>query len=66
MNSLLNSSISTVATNPIALSACATATDFGAVLVGEAGVPLRPQMGGVSPSTERMNLMEVMQMLCPA
>jgi hypothetical protein len=66
MNSSVNSSPSTVAQNPTALSACAIATDSGAVLVREAGVPFRPPLGNLDPFAEWMSLMEVVQMLCPA
>ncbi len=66
MNSSLNSSRSTVTKNPTALSACATATDSGAVLVREAGVPFQPPLRNVDSFTEWMSLMEVVQMLCPA
>lgn len=40
----------------------------GAVLASEAGVPFQPPLGsaaGVDPITEWLNLMEVVQMLCP-
>jgi hypothetical protein len=66
MNSSLKASRSTVTENPTAPSACAAATDFGAVLVREAGVPFRPLLGSVDPFAEWISLMEVVQMLCPA
>ena len=42
--------------------------DADAVLVREAGVPFQPPVGGTSgidPIAEWLNLMEVVQMLCP-
>jgi hypothetical protein len=66
MNSSLNASHSTVTKNPTAPSACAAATNSGAVLVREAGVPFRPPLGHVDPFAEWISLMEVVQMLCPA
>ena len=39
-----------------------------AVLAREAGVPFQPPLGnasGIDPITEWLNLMEVVQMLCP-
>jgi hypothetical protein len=65
LNSSRNSSHSTVTKNPAALSSCAAASDCGAVLVREAGVPFRPTMGNVDPFAEWISLMEVVQMLCP-
>jgi hypothetical protein len=65
MNSSLNASHSTVTTNPTAPSACVAATDFGAVLVREAGVPFQSLLVNADPFTEWMGLMEVVQMLCP-
>jgi hypothetical protein len=55
-----------VTNNPSAPSACADVTDSGAVLVREAGVPFRPQLGKADPFAEWIDLMEVVQMLCPA
>jgi hypothetical protein len=66
MNSSHNSSRNTVTKNTTALSANAPATDSGEVLVREAGVPFRPQLGNVDPFVEWLSLMEVVQMLCPA
>ncbi len=66
LKSSLNSSRSTVTKNPTAPSARADATDSGAVLVREAGVPFRPPLGNVDPFAEWLSLMEVVQMLCPA
>jgi hypothetical protein len=42
------------------------ATDSGAVLVREAGVPFQPPLGNVDPFVEWMGLIEVVQMLCSA
>lgn len=42
--------------------------DASAVLAREAGVPFRPPLGeasGVDPFAEWLDLMEVVQMLCP-
>jgi hypothetical protein len=66
LKSSLNSSRSTVTQNPTVMSTCTAATDSGAVLVREAGVPFRPPLGNVDPFAEWMGLMEVVQMLCPA
>jgi hypothetical protein len=66
LDSSLNASPGTATKNPTALSACASATDSGAVLVREAGVPFRPPLGNVDPFAEWMSLMEVVQILCPA
>jgi hypothetical protein len=66
MNSSPNASRSTVTKNPTALSACATATDSGAVLVREAGVPFRLPLDSLDPFAEWISLTEVVQMLCPA
>jgi hypothetical protein len=66
LKSSLNSSRVTMTKNPTAQSACADATDSGAVLVREAGVPFHPPLGNVDPFVEWMGLMEVVQMLCPA
>ncbi len=65
-NSSLNSSRNTVTKNTTAPSACADATNSGAVLVREAGVPFRPQLGNIDPFAEWLSLMEVVQILCPA
>jgi hypothetical protein len=48
-----------------ALNASVTATDAGAVLVREAGVPFQPPLGKDDPFVEWLGLMEVVQMLCP-
>lgn len=48
-----------------ALSAAVAATDAGAVLVREAGVPFQPPRGQADPFAEWLSLMEVVQMLCP-
>ena len=43
-------------------------TDTGAVLAHEAGLPFQPPLGnssGAEPFTEWLDLMEVVQMLCP-
>jgi hypothetical protein len=66
MNSSLNSSRSKATKNPTVLSACAAATDSGAVLVREAGVPFQPPLGNLDPFAEWLSLMEVVQMLYPA
>jgi hypothetical protein len=66
MSSSLNASHSPVTKTPTVLSTCATATDAGAVLVREAGVPFQPLLVNVDPFTEWLSLMEVVQMLCPA
>jgi hypothetical protein len=66
LKSSLNSSRSTVTKNTTAPSACADATDSGAVLVREAGLPFQPHLGSVDPFAEWLSLMEVVQMLCPA
>lgn len=42
----------------------AVATDAGAVLVREAGVPYQPPFGQEDPIAEWISLMEVVQMLC--
>ena len=42
--------------------------DASAVLAREAGVPFQPPLGnasGIDPIAEWLNLMEVVQMLCP-
>jgi hypothetical protein len=66
MNSSLDPSHSTVTQNQTALNGSTTATNSGAVLVREAGVPFRPPVGNVDPFAEWMSLMEVVQILCPA
>jgi hypothetical protein len=66
MNSLPNSTSSAVIQNQTALNSPKTASDSGAVLVCEAGVPFRPSLAHVDPFTEWLSLMEVVQMLCPA
>jgi hypothetical protein len=65
MNSSLNPAHSTATQNQAALKGSKAATDAGAVLVREAGLPFRPPLGNVDPFTEWMSLMEVVQMLCP-
>lgn len=45
-----------------------TRTDADAVLAREAGVPFRPPLGAnsdIDPFAEWLDLMEVVQMLCP-
>jgi hypothetical protein len=66
MNSSLNAPHSTVTKSPTARNACVAATDAGAVLVREAGVPFQPPLGNVDPFSQWISLMEVVQMLCPA
>ena len=61
----MNSSQQTVNKPQSAQSDFEVATDAGAVLVREAGVPYQPQLGQTDPIAEWINLMEVVQMLCP-
>ena len=51
-----------------ALSRTDANANANAVLAREAGVPFQPPLGnasGIDPITEWLNLMEVVQMLCP-
>ncbi len=65
MNSSFNGPSSLVTKSPSALSSPDAATDSGVVLVREAGVAFRPPLGNVDPFVEWLNLMEVVQILCP-
>jgi hypothetical protein len=60
------SSLQKMATkNQLALKDSGFATDSSAVLVREAGVPFQLPLANSDPIVEWINLMEVVQMLCP-
>ncbi len=61
----MNSSHHTTTKAETVISVSVAATDAGAALVREAGVPFQPPLGKVDPFVEWLGLMEVVQMLCP-